>query len=63
VIVERGVAGADALRRSLEVEHDFVERQLVGEHHARGREILEGLLHAAFFGAELQNGPTESSAV
>ena len=55
VIVERRVAARNALQPVVEIEHDFVERHLVGEHDARRREILEIFLHAALFLAQLQD--------
>src|SRR3546814_11361754 len=36
VIVEAGIAAADALQAIVEVEHDLVQRQLVGEMGAAG---------------------------
>src|SRR6185437_836263 len=55
MIIERGIAARDALQAVVKIKDDFVERQFVGEHNARGRQIFELLLHAALFLAQLQN--------
>ena len=55
VVIERSVAARHALQAIVEIEDDLVERHFVGEHHALGRQILESLLHAALFLAELQD--------
>ena len=57
MIVERSVAARNAFQPVVKIENDFVERQFVGEHDARGREIFEILLHATLFGAELEDRP------
>ena len=55
VIVERGVAARDRLQAVVEIEHDFVQRQLVGEHHARRADVFEVLLLAALVFHQLQD--------
>ena len=55
VIVERGVAARHRLQPVVEIEHDLVERQLVGDEHAIRRQVLEPLLHAALVLAQLQD--------
>ena len=37
MVVERSVPARDGLQPVVEIEHDFVQRQLVGEHHAGRR--------------------------
>ena len=59
VIVERRVAARDRFQPIVEIEHDFVERQLVGDQHAVGGLELERLLHAALVLAQLQDGADE----
>ena len=44
------------LQPVVEVEHDLVERQLVGDQHAVRGEVLDRLLDAALLLAELQDG-------
>src|SRR6266487_6907695 len=53
--------GGRAARRqaAVEVEEDLVERQLVLDHHPRGRDVVEALLDAALLLAELQDRPHE----
>jgi hypothetical protein len=55
VVVERGVAARDGLEAVVEVEDDFVERQLVGEHDARLGDVLEVLLLAALVFDQLED--------
>ena len=59
VVIERRVAARDRLQLVVEVEHDFVERQLVGDQHAIGGLELERLLHAALVLAQLQDRADE----
>ena len=55
MIIQRSVAARNAFQPVVKIQHDFVQRQFVGEHDARGREIFEVFLHAALFLAELQD--------
>ena len=55
MIVERSVAARDGLEAVVEVEDDFVQRQLVVQHDARGTDVLESLLLAALFFDQLEN--------
>ena len=55
VIVERGVSARDGFQAIVEVEHDFVEGQLVVQHDARAADVLEIFLLAALFFDQLQN--------
>ena len=55
MIIERGVAFRDRFQAVVKIEHDLVERQLVNEHHAVGRDVFELFLHAAFFVEQRQN--------
>jgi hypothetical protein len=54
VIVEAGIAAADRFQPVVEVEHHFVQRQLVGELGAAG-DIGQVLLNAAAVLAELED--------
>src|SRR5581483_2978680 len=50
VIVERGVSAGNGFQAVVEIENDFVERQFVLQHDARGAAVFEAfLLHALFF--------------
>ena len=49
MVVEGSVAARDGLEAVVEVEDDFVQRQFVVQHDARGADVFEGLLLAAFF--------------
>ncbi len=55
MVVERGVPAADGFETVVEVEDDFVERQLVGEHHSGRGDVLEVFLAAALFFHELED--------
>src|SRR3546814_3616638 len=54
MIVERRIAAADALQPVIEIEHDLVERQLIGDLRAAA-DISEVLLHPAAVLAQLQD--------
>src|SRR5690348_1458906 len=56
MVIERGVAARNALQPIIKIQDDFIERHFVSEHDARGRQVLEILLHAALFLAELKDG-------
>ncbi len=55
MVIERRVAARNALEPVVKIENDFIQRHLVGEHDARGREIFELFLHAALFLAQRQH--------
>src|SRR5688572_6650870 len=55
MVVERRVSARQRLQPIVELQHDFVERQLVGDEHAIRGEILDRFLHAALFLAQLQD--------
>jgi hypothetical protein len=55
VIVERRVAARNGLQAIVEVQHDFVERQLVRDEHAVLGDVLQALLDAALLLAQLEN--------
>ena len=55
VVVERGVAARDGFEAVVEVEDDFVERELVGEHDAGLGDVLDVLLAAALVFDELED--------
>src|SRR5882762_5713418 len=55
MVIEGGVATRNGFKAIVKVEHDFVERQFVSEHDARGRKIFEVFLDAALVLAKLQN--------
>ena len=55
LVVERGVAARARLELVEEVEHDFGERQVVGELYALGREIVHAGVLAAALLAELHD--------
>src|SRR5580700_1640259 len=55
MVIERSVAAGDGFKAVVEVEHDFVERQLVMQHDAGGADIFESLLLAAFVLDQLQD--------
>ncbi len=64
VIVEAGIAAADRFQAVVEVEHDFVQRQLVAELGAgvaAGADVGQVLLDAAAVLAELEDAPRYSS--
>ena len=49
VVIERSVTTRDGFQPIVEVQHDLVQRQLVGQHHAVRGYVFKTLLHAAFF--------------
>ena len=55
LIVQRRIAAGDGLEAVVEVENDLVERQLVGQQHARARDVFEVQLLAALFLHQLEN--------
>ncbi len=57
LVVERGVAARARLQLVEEVEHDLGERQVVGELHALGREVVHAGVTAAALLAELHHRP------
>ena len=55
MVIQRRVPARCRLQPVVEIEHDFVERQLVYQQNAPTAEILELLLVAALFFEQLQN--------
>src|SRR5271165_1379953 len=55
VVIERSIAARHRLEPVVEVQHDLVQRQLVGEHHPGGCDVLEVLLPPAFFLDQLED--------
>ena len=55
MVVEGGVAARNGLQLVVEVEHDFVERQFVGDEHPVRRQVLQRFLDAALVLAQLQD--------
>ena len=55
LIVQRCVAARDSLEAVVEVEHDLIQGQLVGDHHAGVRDVLEVLLPTALLFDQLQD--------
>src|SRR5207253_2560096 len=48
MIIERRIAFRNAFQPVIKIENDLVKRQLVNQHDAVGRDVLEFLLDAAF---------------
>src|SRR6266436_2365654 len=55
MIIERSVAARNAFQAIVKIENDFVQRQFVGQHDARWRQVLEAFLRAALVLTKLQN--------
>ena len=55
MVVDRGIAPGDGLEAVIEIEHDLVERNLVGEHDTVAGGVFEPLLHAALLLEQFQN--------
>src|ERR1700691_39202 len=55
VVIKRSVAARHAFQPVVEIEDDFVQRHLVGQHDARWRKVFELFLYAALFLAQGQN--------
>jgi hypothetical protein len=55
VVIERGVAARTRFQAVVEIEHDFVERHLVSEHHAAAADVFELLLRAALLFEQLED--------
>ncbi len=55
VIIEGSIAARNAFQTVVKIQDNFVQREIVGEHHASGREIFKVFLHAALILAELQD--------
>ena len=55
MVVEGRVAAGDGFQAVVKVENDFVQRQFVVEHDARGADVFEGFLLAALFFDEGEN--------
>src|SRR5579863_6013589 len=55
VVIERSVAARDRFEPVVEVENNFVQRQFVVQHDARGADIFECLLLAALFFDQREN--------
>ena len=55
MVIERSVAARNAFEAIVEIENDFIQRHLVGEHDAGGREIFEIFLNAALLLAKGEN--------
>src|SRR5581483_10867166 len=55
VVVERCVAPRNGLQAVVKIEHDLIERELVGDHHARLAHVLDVFLTSAFFFDELED--------
>src|SRR5687767_4314852 len=55
MIIERSIAARRGFQAIVEIEHDFVERQHVGEQHAPGADVLELFLLAACLFEQLED--------
>ncbi len=55
VIVERRVAARSRFQAIIKIQHDFVERQLVGQHHAIRGDVFKAFLLAALFFQQRQD--------
>ncbi len=55
LIIERCIATGDRFQAVVKVQHDFVERQLVGQHDSRRGHIFEVLLPPAFLLHQLED--------
>ena len=56
MIVERSIAAGEGFQAIVKIEHDLVERQLVGDEHPVRADIFQRFLHAALLLAQLKNG-------
>src|SRR5262249_9582813 len=52
---ERSVAARYRLQPVIKIEHDLVQRQLVGQHHPRGAYVFKSFLLASLFLHQLEN--------
>ncbi len=55
MVIERSVSPRHRLQPVVKVEHDFIQRQLVLQHHTRRADIFKALLLPALFLDQLQN--------
>src|ERR1700756_414029 len=55
MFVERRVAAGNTFQPVVKIENDFVEWQLVSEHHASGREVFEIFLGSALVLTKLED--------
>src|SRR5215471_3457278 len=49
MVVQRRVPAGDGFQAVIKIQHNLVERQLIGQENALGGNVLEPLLHAALF--------------